>query len=139
MNESMPSTQTKRSLHILCIDDHEQILEVMQACLCHLGHQVRVASGGKQGIGLFRAAVLNRESYDVVITDLSMPDLDGDRVARIIKEESPQTPVILMTAWGASVKNDAAIASTVDAVVGKPPDMQKLNDLLLRIAGQCQK
>src|SRR5208282_15437 len=64
---------SKRSLNVLCIDDDEQILEMMKACLAHYDHQVRVASGGKYGIELFCTAILKSEPYDVVITDLGMP------------------------------------------------------------------
>ncbi len=135
MNESQPSPKRNRSLHILCIDDDEQILEMMKACLTHYGHQVRVASGGKYGIELFCTAILKSEPYDAVITDLGMPDIDGCQVAWAIKLESPSTPVILLTAWGATVKNDPAINSTVDAVFSKPPQIQELNDLLLRLVG----
>ena len=124
----------KRSLNILCIDDDEQILEMMKACLAHHGHQVRVASGGKYGLELFCTAVLKSEPFDVVITDLGMPDIDGYQVAWAIKLESPATPVILLTAWGANVKDDVAISSTVNAVVSKPPQILQLNDLLLRLA-----
>jgi CheY-like chemotaxis protein len=133
MNESPPSANQNRSLHILCIDDDEQILEMMKACLTHYGHRVRVASGGKYGIELFCTAILKSEPYDVVITDLGMPDIDGSQVAWAIKIESPNTPIILLTAWGATVKNDPAITSTVDAVLSKPPQLQELNDLLLRL------
>ncbi len=125
----------KRSLHVLCIDDDEQILEMMKACLAHFGHQVRVASGGKYGIELFCTAILKSESYDVVITDLSMPDVDGYTVARAIKDESPQTPVILMTGADTTTKDAKSMSSIVDAVATKPPRIKELNDLLLRMAG----
>lgn len=136
MNESTPSAAQKRSLHVLCIDDDEQILEMMQACLGHHGHRVRMASGGKYGIELFRTAILKSEPYDVVITDLGMPDLDGYQVAWAIKIESPNTPIVMLTAWGANVKNDEAISTTVNAVVNKPPQIQELVNLLLRLADQ---
>jgi CheY-like chemotaxis protein len=135
MNEPLPSAKPQRSLHILCIDDDEQILEMMKACLAHYGHQVRTASGGKYGLELFCTAILKSEPYDAVITDLGMPDIDGYQVSWAIKIESPNTPVILLTAWGANVKDDVAISSTVNAVVSKPPQIQQLNDLLLRLAG----
>jgi DNA-binding response OmpR family regulator len=134
-NESLPSAKPKRSLHILCIDDDEQILEMMKACLTHYGHRVGVASGGKYGLELFCTARLQSEPYDAVITDLVMPDIDGCQVAWAIKIESPNTPILLLTAWGATVKDDAAIVSTVDAVLSKPPRMEELNHLLLRLAG----
>ena len=136
MNASPSSTLEKRSLQILCIDDDEQILDMLKACLGHHGHQVRVASGGKHGVELFRTAILKSEPYDVVITDLGMPDLDGYQVAWAIKIESPKTPVVMLTAWGANVRNDEALSSTVNAVVSKPPKIQELDNLLLRLAVQ---
>ena len=135
MNEAPSSTIEKRSLHVLCIDDDEQILEMMKACLAHHGHRVKTASGGKHGIELFCTAVLKSEPYDVVITDLGMPDLDGYQVAWAIKIESPKTPIVMLTAWGANVRNDEAISSTVNSVVSKPPQIQQLNELLLQLAG----
>src|SRR5208283_5331110 len=85
-------TTPKRSLHILCIDDDEQILEMMKDCFTLYEHRVRVASGGKYGMELFRTAMLKSDPYEVVITDLGMPDIDGYHVARTIKAESPKTP-----------------------------------------------
>jgi DNA-binding response OmpR family regulator len=70
----------------------------------------------------------------VVITDLRMPDLDGYQVARMIKDESPHTPVIIMTGEGKSPAGGTGSASAVDVVVGKPPNMRELNELLLRLA-----
>ena len=126
-------TTPKRSLHILCIDDDEQILEMMKDCLTHYEHRVRVASGGKYGIELFHTAMLKSEPYEVVITDLGMPDMDGYQVARTIKADYPNTPIIMMTGRGTMAKEGGEMASAVDAVVGKPPHIGELNDLLLRI------
>jgi CheY-like chemotaxis protein len=126
-------TVPKRSLHILCIDDDEQILEMMKYCLMHYEHRVRAASGGKYGIELFRTAMMKSEPYEVVITDLSMPDIDGYHVARTIKAESPNTPIIMMTGRETIAKESRAMASIVDAMVDKPPHIEALNNLLLRL------
>jgi len=123
----------KRSLHILCIDDDALILEVTKDCLTHFEHRVRVASGGKYGMELFCTAILKSEPYDAVITDLRMPDMDGYEVARMIKAESPSTPVIMMTGEDKFTEADEAMAPAVDVMVGKPPQMRKLNELLLRV------
>jgi len=130
---SLPAAKQKRSLHILCIDDDAQVRQLLNDCLSHFNHRVMVASGGKHGMELFRTAMLKNQPYEVVITDLGMPDIDGHHVARTIKAESPHTPVIMMTGWGTIMKEDGEAAPAVDAVVGKPPHMQELNDLLLRI------
>ncbi len=128
-------TPPKRSLHILCIDDDALILEVTKNCLTHFEHRVRVASGGQNGVDLFNTAILKREPYDVVITDLGMPDMNGYQVARTIKDESPQTPIVMMTGGGTVKEADGERASAVNVVIGKPPRMQELNDLLLRLVG----
>jgi len=130
----LPRAKQKRSLNILCIDDDAQVRQLLNDCLTHFNHRVMVASGGKQGVEMFRNATLKREPYDVVITDLGMPDIDGHHVARTIKAESPKTPVVMMTGWGTIMKEDGETAPEVDAVVGKPPHMQELNELLLRMA-----
>ncbi len=122
-----------RSLRILCIDDESQIQELLKHCLTTLDHQVTTASGGKQGVEMFRAAMLEKQPYEMVITDLGMPDIDGHQVARTIKAESPGTPVIMMTGWGAIMKEDGETAPEVDAVVGKPPRIQELNNLLHKL------
>jgi DNA-binding NtrC family response regulator len=130
-----PQIKQKRSLHILCIDDDEQICEFMAQCLTHFNHRVKVASGGRRGLEMFRTATLENQPYEVVITDLGMPDINGQLVVRTIKAESPNTPVILMTGWGTFIEDGSEITPLpVDAVVDKPPCMQDLNDLVLRMA-----
>src|SRR5208282_702905 len=101
-----PPAAQKRSLRILCIDDDPQVREFMNACLMHFDHRVMVASGGKQGLELFRIATRENQPYEVVITDLGMPEMDGHHVARSIKAESPNTPVVMMTGWGSTVSDD---------------------------------
>ncbi len=128
-----PASQDKRSLNILCIDDEPQVRQILTDCLGHCNHRIELASTGKQGLELFRAALRNNKPYAAVITDLGMPEVDGHQVARAIKEESPQTPVIMMTGWGTMMKEDGETAPAVDALVGKPPRVQELNALLLRL------
>ncbi len=129
----LPPAVPKRSLRILCIDDDAHVREFMNACLMHYDHRVMVAAGGKQGLEMFRDATLEAQPYDVVITDLGMPDMDGRCVARTIKAESPTTPIVMMTGWGSTASDDGDAAPGVDIVVCKPPCMGELNDLLLRM------
>ena len=136
---ALPQAKQKRSLNILCIDDDEQVRLLLNDCLTHFNHRVMVASGGKEGVELFRTAMRDKQPYEVVITDLGMPDIDGHHVARTIKAESPKTPVIMMTGWGTIMKEDGEATPEVDAVVGKPPNMQELNDLLLRVTTSVKR
>jgi signal transduction histidine kinase/FixJ family two-component response regulator len=123
----------KNSLSVLCIDDDEPIRLLLKDCLAEFKHRVATAANGDQALELFRAARHNRQPFDIIITDLGMPKMDGHQLARIIKSESPQTPIVMMTGWGAMMREDGESAPEVDAVVGKPPKIQELNDLLIRL------
>jgi len=128
-----PVPVQNRSLRILCIDDEPQVRLLMEDCLANLGHLVTTASSGKQGVEMFHAALQSDHAYQTVITDLSMPDLDGHQVARSIKAASPETPVVLLTGWGAAMNENGERAPEVNAVVGKPACVSDLNNLLLRL------
>ena len=86
-----------------------------------------------RGLELFRDAARGDQPFEAVITDLGMPKMDGTQLARIIKTEFPKIPIIMMTGWGAMIKEDGETAPEVDALVDKPPQMQELNDLLHRL------
>jgi CheY-like chemotaxis protein len=123
-----------RSLRILCIDDDPRLRQLMLDVLEVGHHKVAVAAGAKEGLEMFRSNLRGHEPYEIVITDLGMPDMDGHQVARAIKAESPRTPVIMLTGWGANTKADGQPPPEVDAVLGKPPRIQELSHLLYKIA-----
>jgi signal transduction histidine kinase/ActR/RegA family two-component response regulator len=128
-----PAVQTNRSLRVLFIDDEVDIRQMMENCLSDLNHLVATAESGKQGLTLFRQAFADGQPFDAVITDLGMSEMDGRQVAKTIKTESRNTPVIMMTGWGTMMKEDGETPVEVDALVGKPTHIVELHDLLLRV------
>ncbi len=126
--------ETCRSLRILCIDDEPELRQLLHDVLEVHNHKVAVAPGGKEGLALFKSSLLGSEPFEVVITDLGMPDMDGHHVARAVKSESPNTPVIMLTGWGTMMKAEGESAPEVDAVLGKPPRIAELNALLHRLS-----
>ncbi len=86
------------------------------------GHSVRMAASGKEGLDLFRD-----ERYDLVLTDLGMPEMSGWQVARAVKELSPETPVILVTGWGEELNPDAVREGAIGFILSKP---FRVNDVL---------
>jgi signal transduction histidine kinase/sensor domain CHASE-containing protein/ActR/RegA family two-component response regulator len=120
-------------LRILCVDDEPQVRELMKDILVGDGHTVEVADGGLNGLQAFRAARRAQRAFDVVITDLGMPHVDGRAVARAVKEESPATPVLLLTGWGAGVGPEGSHVPHVDARLSKPPRICELHEALVRV------
>ncbi|MCD6286603.1 MAG: GAF domain-containing protein, partial [Anaerolineae bacterium] len=112
------------SLRILCVDDEPLLRDALEAVLASEGHTVKLADGGQTGLEAFRAAHQSGEPFDVVITDLGMPHVDGRTVARIVKEEAPETPVILLTGWGRRLLAENEIPAHVDLVLSKPPTIE---------------
>jgi signal transduction histidine kinase/ActR/RegA family two-component response regulator len=133
-----PNGIPKRSLNILCIDDQPQMLQLLGDCLPSFGHRVTIASNGEKGLELFHAAKLKNKPYEIVITDLGLPDVDGHQVAKAIKAESPGTPIIMMTGWGKMMKENKEVPPDVDGLVDKPPNLQKLNDLLCQLTNPAR-
>lgn len=77
---------------ILLVDDEPVILETYSALLSEKGFSVVTASSGREALETFSG-----NSFDLVITDLAMPDGDGFKLLEEIKEISPHTPVIVFT------------------------------------------
>ena len=81
---------------ILVIDDDTSLRRVLEYNLLEEGYEVVAAETGGEGLILFK-----EQQPDLVITDLKMPGISGFEVLSSIKERSPQTPVIVITAFGA--------------------------------------
>jgi CheY-like chemotaxis protein len=120
------------NLRILTIDDAPLLSELFKQMLEADGNTVTIADGGQSGVAAFNAANARGEAFDVVITDLGMPQLNGRQVAQAIKNESPQTPVILLTGWGSQL-NERDIPTEVDLVLGKPPKLSELRKALAKV------
>jgi CheY-like chemotaxis protein len=127
------SSRPGRPLRVLCIDDEPMIRELLTDSLQTFLHDVVTAEGGRQGLELFRGAARGPKPFDVVITDLGMPEVDGRQVARAIKAESPGTPVIMLTGWGTMMKDQGEMPAQVDVVMSKPPRLKELGELLARL------
>jgi CheY-like chemotaxis protein len=123
-------------LRILSVDDDPLLIKSLRDALEADGHAVVTANGGQEGIDAFRAAEARNERFAVVITDLGMPYVDGRQVASAIKNDSPSTPVILLTGWGQRLVAEGDIPPHVDRVLNKPPKLRELRAALAELAGK---
>jgi PAS domain S-box-containing protein len=119
-------------MRILLVDDDPILLKSLRDILEGDGHVVTAVNQGQEGIDTFRSSLAGSERFDVVITDLGMPYVDGRKVSRTIKEASPRTPVILLTGWGQRLVAEGDIPEHVDCVLNKPPKLRELREALLK-------
>jgi len=131
--DSAENDQPPPPMRILCIDDEPALRILIQELLLRDGHDIEMADGGQAGIDAFRAALQRKAPFDVVVTDLGMPQVDGNAVARTIKSESKSTPVVMLTGWGVFLKNDGDIPSEVDGILSKPPRIKEIRTMLRRV------
>ena len=127
--ESPAAADPLPPLRILFVDDEPLLRELLKEILEHDGHSVELADGGQAGLDAFRAAKQRGETFDVVVTDLGMPRLDGRQLAQILKSESPTTPIIMMTGWGTLIKGEE-LPPQVDGMLNKPPRIGELQEAL---------
>lgn len=90
---------TRQTGRVLVIDDDEAVLTAVARQLRHLGFEVVEASGGVEGLRLFREA---KVPFSLVVLDRTMPDLSGEQVLHTLREQSPDLPVVLMSGFSAA-------------------------------------
>jgi len=122
-----------RRLRMLLVDDDPIIIKALSDSLLDDGHDLVLTSGGQAGITAFLASLGTSAPFDVVITDLGMPQVDGRRVAQAVKAASPATPVLMLTGWGQRLNDDEQLPANVDLVLSKPPRMHEIRSALHRL------
>ena len=133
--EEQPVQAPVGPLRILVIDDQTPVRMALHDMLESLGHMVQSAPGGRAGLQAFQEAQTQGKPFDVVITDLGMPDVNGREVLSTVKARSPQTPVIILSGWGVHPANGQGKVpiSQADAVLTKPPRLETLSATLARV------
>jgi CheY-like chemotaxis protein len=115
---------TLRGKRILLVDDELLVRETVRSLLCYDNHEVVEANNGAEALGLFA-----KDRFDLVLTDLRMPFIEGDELALRIRELSPKQPILMIT--GYSYK--AGRNNPVDSILYKPFDLQKLRTAVARL------
>ncbi len=118
---SPQTIEQKKQARILVIDDEESVRSVLSRTLGKVNHQVTLAADGEKGIELFRGG-----KFDMVLTDLGMPGMSGWEVCRRVKRMSPETPVGMITGWGAEMNQNKMEEVGLDFFISKPFDLNQL-------------
>jgi len=115
-----------KSNKLLIIDDNEEVLTSLYEYLSQKKYQVISASNGLDGLKLLDA---EKGEFDLIITDLVMPNISGVGVISIVKKKYPTIPVIAITGWGEHPEALATEANA-DIVLEKPFELSELDKLI---------
>jgi signal transduction histidine kinase/CheY-like chemotaxis protein len=121
-------------LHILVIDDEPRLSGQLRLLLEGQGYSVVTAVGGAAGI-----AVLQASDIDAILTDVTMPDVDGYAVLQWVRENRPDTPVIVMTGYGSLESATRALRLGAYDYVLKPFSLPTVQAALHRAAAVVAK
>ena len=120
-------------LRILLIEDNDSLRRVLSGALEAGGHTVMAAGNGAFGLRL-----LESDRFDLVITDILMPDTDGMEVLRALRRMESRPPVIAISGGGRSGSADyLEVAANLGAneTLLKPFDIRELNAAIERVTG----
>ena len=105
------------------MDDEKLVRDLFLEYLTQEGHTVVTAGDGRAGLEQFQA-----DAFDLVITDMAMPGLNGEQLAAKIQALTSHTPVILLTGFGDIMKAQGQCPPGITAVVGKPVSLSDLGE-----------
>ncbi len=115
-------------IRILIVDDESEIRDALSRHFRFLGYDVDTAGNGQEGLDK-----LAESKFDIVVSDIVMPVMNGVALLRIIRREFPMVHVIIITGYVTQENVMACMRHGADTCVFKPwPDLQELEDAVAR-------
>jgi len=128
--ESEPESRTdtsgrlpKGDEHILVVDDEGDMVDIIQPMLERLGYKVTAITSSVEALDVFRD---EPDRFDIIITDMTMPDMTGDKLSNEIMKIRPDTPIILCTGFSEKIDEEKAKEMGINAFAMKPLMMSEI-------------
>lgn len=128
----------KKKLNILLVEDDRINAKTMAAFLKIKEWTLQVAENGNKAVDLWRS-----NHFDIILTDVKMPEMDGIEAVRIIREEEKKTgahiPIIAVTALAMTDDRDKCLAAGMDDYISKPYHFDDLSAAITRVLRDRQE
>ncbi len=121
------------SLKILVVDDEPSVRETLAEMLVAVDHDVELAESGQEAI-----EKLSNGNFDLVFTDLAMPEMDGWETAREIRKHWPEIRIVMVTGYGPTTPPPTGEEGLVDGIIGKPFDFGQVGSTLNALTGNAE-
>jgi DNA-binding response OmpR family regulator len=105
----------------LLVEDDESVLYLLRDIFTGLGCKIVEAMDGKKALEYVKV-----HEFDLVVTDLALPDFSGWVIAKEVKDKNANTPVIMLTGWGIDITVNDAKKRGVDYLITKPFELDEL-------------
>lgn len=116
------------SLCVLVADDEPAVRETLADMLTAMNHKVVEVDGGRAAF-----AALAMQPFDIVFTDLSMPEIDGWQIARTVRRHQPEIGIVLVTGYGHEALSQVEDKDLVDGIIAKPFDFEQIAEVLASV------
>jgi signal transduction histidine kinase len=126
-----PAPTPTATLKILVVEDEPLVREVICVYLAEDQHEVVTAENGRDGLEKFQAG-----TFDLVMTDRAMPEMNGDQLAMEVKKLRPEQPIVLLTGFGDLMAGSGEQPQGVDLVVSKPFTLATLRNAIAKTTGR---
>ena len=114
---------------ILLVDDDTELLEIWEALLNSLGYTVDKCADASEALEAFTN---NSQKYDLIITDMTMPEVQGDKLAREVRKVRNDIPIILNSGFSAE-SEDALMELNINALLMKPATFMDLANTVRKV------
>ncbi len=129
--EAVSQVVRRSPARLLAIDDQAVILDLISAMGRSLGYEVRTASTGEAGQRL-----ADRIEFDLVLTDLALPDISGFEVAQYIHGRHPNLPIVMVTGWSTRMTPEEQRAAGILEILYKPFRIEQLTALVQKVVNR---
>jgi CheY-like chemotaxis protein len=120
-------------LRVLLVEDEAVIAELFAESLLADGHHVAIATDGQEALTLFEEAEAGGRPYDIVVTDVRMPRMDGVTLARRLRGQHPDLPVVVVSGYAPAeqLSGLAAVKNAPVVILPKPVKLSRLRSAVL--------
>lgn len=123
------------NVHILIVDDEEEIREMLSRHFRYLGYSVSTAGNGKEAL-----EELSKTKIDIVISDISMPEMDGVALLRIMRTDYPTIRPIMITGYVTLENALSCLRYGAETCVFKPlEDLSELEEAVTQVVRRIQR
>ncbi len=128
-------SMAKGTERILFVDDEPALVKIGKKMLESLGYTVTGRTSSLEALELFKA---KPERFDLVITDMAMPNMSGDILSAELMKVRPEIPIILCTGYSAKISEESALKKGIKAFAYKPVGRHDLADSVRRVLDEAQ-
>ena len=120
---------------LLLVDDEESVVRLEKQMLERLGYKVVAQSSSIDALEIFKA---NPDDYDLVVTDMTMPNMTGDKLAKEILSIKLDMPVIICTGFSERINKEQAEAIGVDGFLMKPVVKSEMAQMVRKVLNEAK-